>query len=150
MTNDQPRRRHTQQSEQGHKVIAVDFDGVLCSERWPQIGAPNYAILDTLISRRAQGDRLILWTCREGKLLDEAVAWCEKQGLTFDAVNANIDERIEQYGNDPRKISADEYWDDRAIAILAQDRVAIAATSRETQLLISYSTTCAERNALPE
>ena len=60
------------------------------------------------------GAKLILWTCREGELLDKAVAWCEERGLFFDAVNDNIPESIEKYGNNCRKVSADIYIDDRS------------------------------------
>lgn len=98
-------------------IIAVDFDGVLCEERWPAIGAPREAIILYLIDRRKQGDKLILWTCREGELLADAVNWCEEHGLIFDAVNANLPERVREYGNDCRKIGADEYWDDRSVIV---------------------------------
>ncbi len=97
------------------KVIAVDFDGTLCEERWPKIGRPRRRVIRELKRRQAKGDRIILWTCREGKLLDEAVLWCLERGIVFDAINGNVPERIRQYGDDPRKLSADEYWDDRAV-----------------------------------
>lgn len=99
------------------KVIAVDFDGTLCDEAWPGIGKPHWPIIHELTRRKAAGDRIILWTNREGKLLDEAVSWCLNHGIKFDAINSNIPERIEQYGDDPRKLSADEYWDDRAVLV---------------------------------
>jgi len=50
-------------------------------------------------------------------LLEEAVAWCERHGLMFDAVNDNLPERVAKYGGDTRKVSADEYWDDLAVTI---------------------------------
>lgn len=40
---------------------------------------------------------------------------CKEYGLIFNAINANLPERIEKYKNDARKIVADEYWDDRSI-----------------------------------
>ena len=98
-------------------IIAVDFDGTLCESRWPEIGDAHWPILHEIVRRQAEGDKFILWTCREGKLLDEAVAWCLNRGIRFDAVNANLPERIAKYGDDPRKLSADEYWDDRAVLI---------------------------------
>ena len=97
-----------------NRVIAVDFDGCLCGNQWPQIGEANMGAIHALIRLRNKGARLILWTCRTGALLDEAVSWCKGHGLTFDAVNDNLAERIAQYGGDTRKVSADEYWDDRA------------------------------------
>lgn len=60
------------------------------------------------------GDKLILWTCREGDALQMAVDWCEEQGLYFDAVNANLPDVIAFFGNDSRKISCDLYIDDKS------------------------------------
>ena len=97
------------------RIIAVDFDGTLCEDRWPEIGRANMPVLRRL--RRAKtlgGAKLILWTCRTGLHLDEAVAWCAERGITFDAVNQNLPELIEAFGHDTRKIFANEYWDDRA------------------------------------
>ena len=64
---------------------------------------------------RTAGARLILWTNREGDLLEEAVEWCKAHGLTFDTVNANLPELIDLYKNDCRKINADIYIDDKAV-----------------------------------
>ena len=101
--------------ERGPLIVAVDFDGCLCQNRWPEIGEPNLPLIRELIERREKlGDKLILWTCREGDKLREAVEWCEVMGLCFDAVNANLPEMTARYGNDCRKIGADEYIDDKA------------------------------------
>ena len=97
------------------KIIAVDFDGTLCESKWPEIGAPNIAVINKLIQLQAKGARIILWTCRNGPLLDEAVRWCSGYGLHFDAVNDNVSERIALYGINSRKVSADEYWDDKNV-----------------------------------
>ena len=94
-------------------VFAVDFDGYLCKSAWPDIGEPNFEIIQHFRGLREQGHKLILWTCREGELLQAAIEWCADFGLGFDAVNTNLPERIEQYGGDCRKISADWYCDDR-------------------------------------
>lgn len=95
-------------------IIAVDFDGTLCKDRWPDIGEPNTALIQWLTDRQRMGDRLILWTCRVSAMLDKAVLWCLKRGLEFDAINANLPENIEKYGNDCRKVFADIYLDDKA------------------------------------
>lgn len=97
------------------KIIAVDFDGVLCENRYPDIGKENNEVIEELKKEKEKGTKLILWTCREGKELKEAIKWCAKKSLHFDAINDNIKERIDQYGNNSRKISADEYWDDKAV-----------------------------------
>ena len=96
-------------------VYAVDFDGTLCESVWPGIGAPNMELINHLINRRLQGNKIILWTCREGERLQEAVDWCKRYGLRFDAVNDNLQELKDEFGNNPRKIAADVYIDDKAV-----------------------------------
>ena len=93
-------------------IYAVDFDGTLCRDKWPEIGEPNTDLIQRLIRLKAEGHELILWTMREGETLEEAVAWCETQGLTFDAVNDNLERLKQQYVNNPRKVYADVYIDD--------------------------------------
>lgn len=95
------------------KAIAIDFDGCLCSDRYPAIGAPYWGVIGSAIWEQMAGAKLILWTCREGDDLQAAVDACSSWGLQFDAINENLPERIAYYGNDCRKIGADEYWDDR-------------------------------------
>ena len=98
------------------KVIAVDFDGTLCTRKYPGIGEPNTELISQLAEEQKNGTAVILFTCRKGKLLNEAVKWCRDKGLVFDEVNKNLKERIRAYKGDSRKISADVYVDDRAAA----------------------------------
>ena len=95
------------------KIIAVDFDGTLCVNKWPGIGQPNHNLIRHLINQQRKGNKIILWTCRTGKRLLDAISWCAKLGLEFDAVNENIPEMIKEFGEDTRKIFANEYIDDR-------------------------------------
>ena len=88
-------------------IYAVDFDGTLCENKWPEIGEPNQPLIDYLIDRRASGDKLILYTMREGTKLQQAVDWCESHGLFFDALNDNLPEMKRFYQNHPRKVFAD-------------------------------------------
>lgn len=97
------------------KIIAIDFDGTLFVEDWPNIGEPIIDVIESAKAEQRQGAKLILNTLREGKLLEDAVAACEKHGLKFDAVNDNLPEEAAKWGNNPRKIAATEYWDDRAV-----------------------------------
>lgn len=94
-------------------IIAVDFDGTLCKECWPEIGRPNTVLIHWLFQQKRAGAELILWTMREGDDLQEAVDWCKDRGLVFDAVNDNLDRMKQKYRNNPRKIYADVYIDDR-------------------------------------
>ena len=100
-------------------IIAVDFDGCLCEDRFPDIGEANTEVIDQLKEFQRMGDKLILWTCRKDERLADAVAWCAAWGLRFDAVNENLQYVIEAFGGDCRKIFANEYWDDRAVEVVA-------------------------------
>lgn len=97
------------------KIIAVDFDGCLCSHAYPEVGKPYFDIIEKARGEQLRGAKLILWTCREGKELELAVQACKLWGLEFDAINDNIPELIDEWGNNSRKVEADEYWDDRAV-----------------------------------
>ena len=95
-------------------VIAIDFDGTIVEHKYPAIGREIPFAIETL--RRLQADRhkLILWTVREGKLLEEALAFCRERGLEFYAVNRDYPE--EEAGNNnhfSRKLKADLFIDDR-------------------------------------
>lgn len=109
----------------GHRgyTVAVDFDGTLCVNSFPGIGEPKASILELVALLQACGVKTILWTCREGKRLEEASDWCREQGLRFDAVNENIPELKAKWGNDPRKLGANEFWDDRAVRIGSLSRI---------------------------
>lgn len=96
-----------------NNIIAVDFDGTLCENKWPEIGMPNEELIEYLKKRQTNGEKLILWTNRVGNRLDEAVKWSAEKGLVFDAVNENLPEIVEAFGVDSRKIFANEYIDDR-------------------------------------
>ncbi len=95
-------------------IYAVDFDGTLSMAEWPEVGKVNKELVDFLIRRKRMGDKIILWTCRAGKPLRDAVDFCRSYGLVFDAVNDNLPEVVEQYGSNSRKITCDVYIDDRA------------------------------------
>lgn len=98
-----------------YSIIAVDFDGTLCYSNWPELGEPNRPLIEYLRAQQKSGNKLILWTCRAGEALEKAVSWCKDQDLTFDAVNDNLPEVIEMYGNNSRKITCDYYIDDKAV-----------------------------------
>ncbi|WP_432411689.1 BT0820 family HAD-type phosphatase [Rasiella sp. SM2506] len=95
-------------------AIAVDFDGTIVEDAYPQIGKPQLFAFDTLKKLQGKGHRLILWTYRHGRALDEAVAFCKENGIIFYAVNKSFPEEEfdEKYS---RKINADLFIDDRNI-----------------------------------
>jgi len=95
-------------------TIAVDFDGTIVDDDYPKIGRAKLFAFDTLLKLQEKGHRLILWTYRNGKMLEEAVVFCKENGVVFYAVNKSFPE--EEF--DPkysRKINADIFIDDRNI-----------------------------------
>ncbi len=103
-------------TKDGKMIYAVDFDGTLSlGHCWPEAGEPNMPLFEFLKTEQAAGAKVILWTNRTGGLLMGAVEYCKHRGLIPDAVNENLQEIIDLYGTDTRKISADCYIDDKAI-----------------------------------
>lgn len=98
-------------------VIAVDFDGTLCKSKYPECGEPIVQTVEFIRECKNLGAVIVLWTCREGDSLQTALDWCKENDVPIDYANENIPERIEQWGNDCRKISADYYIDDRAVEV---------------------------------
>lgn len=95
-------------------IIAVDFDGTIVEHRYPEIGKEIPFATDTLKMLMADHHKLILWSVREGKLLDEAVKWCEAKGVRFYAVNKDYpEEETDKNQHYSRKIKADIFIDDR-------------------------------------
>lgn len=96
--------------------IAVDFDGTIVEHRYPEIGKEIPFATDTLRMLIEDHHRLILWTVREGKLLQDAIDWCHERGVDFYAVNSDFPEE-KRDGNAyfSRKIKADYFIDDRNI-----------------------------------
>lgn len=94
-------------------TIAVDFDGTIVEHCYPAIGPEKPFAIDTLKYLCAKRHKLILWTVREGQLLDEAVDYCKKRGLEFYAVNKNYPEEKETHEGYSRKLQADLFIDDR-------------------------------------
>ena len=98
-------------------IYACDFDKTLSFAPYPDVGSPNMPLIKFLADARTHGDKVILWTCRTGEALDRAVKFCEGVGLRFDTVNDNLPELVELYSNNPRKVNADIYIDDKSIHV---------------------------------
>lgn len=95
-------------------IIAVDFDGTIVEHRYPSIGKELPFAIETLKKLAEEGHRLILWTVREGRLLEEAVAFCRERGLVFYAINRDYPEEEKGRNNHfSRKLKADLWIDDR-------------------------------------
>ena len=97
-------------------TIAVDFDGTIVTHEYPAIGVERPFAIDTLKMLIRDQHKLILWSVREGKLLDEAVEWCRERGVEFYAVNRDYPEETTK--NNPhfsRKLKVDLFIDDHNV-----------------------------------
>lgn len=95
-------------------LIAVDFDGTIVEHKYPAIGPEIPFAIETLKKLKAERHKLILWSVREGKLLEEAVEFCRQRGLEFYAVNRDYPEEEKGQNNHySRKLKADLFIDDR-------------------------------------
>lgn len=96
--------------------IAVDFDGTIVEHRYPEIGEEIPFATETLRMLIQEHHQLILWTVREGKLLQDALDWCHERGVDFWAVNRDYpEEKMENNNHWSRKLKADYFIDDRNI-----------------------------------
>jgi hydroxymethylpyrimidine pyrophosphatase-like HAD family hydrolase len=102
-----------------YKIVAVDFDNTLCEENYPFIGTPNYKALRIMLQFKHNGGKIILWTCRSGQALKEAVDFCSDNFLELDAINENEPGHLKEWlTNHPEseigpKPYADMYIDDK-------------------------------------
>lgn len=97
------------------KTIAVDFDGTVVEHAYPAIGREMLFAFATLKRLQEKGHKLILWSIREGKTLQEAVDYCKANGVEFYAVNANFPGEVLEPGVSARKVNADIFIDDRNV-----------------------------------
>lgn len=97
-------------------IIAVDFDGTIVTHEYPKIGKEIPFAVQTLKMLANDGHQLILWSVREGQLLEEALDWCRKRGLEFYAANKDFPEEDRSKNNHfSRKLKADLWIDDRNV-----------------------------------
>lgn len=92
-------------------IIAVDFDGTLRSAK----GEPNLPLIRHLQRMQEQGHSVVLWTCREGKSLLDAVSFLRAYRFIPNRVNCNPPSIVKKQGYDSRKIYADVYIDDKCV-----------------------------------
>lgn len=94
-------------------IIAVDFDGTLCTDKYPSLGEPAVGAVKAMQELHKAGHYLIIWTCRTGERLKDAVNWLLANGIPFDRINDHNPENVAKYGEAGNKVYADIYIDDR-------------------------------------
>lgn len=113
----------------GQKILALDFDGTLVEcvyggdldKKEGKVAHPKFDVINAVRERVKQGWDVILWTCRNGAYLDEAVAFCKLHGIPLVAINDHhpaVKEACKELGYEPGpKVFAHEYWDDKAVTL---------------------------------
>ncbi|SEF62918.1 hypothetical protein SAMN05421847_0493 [Halpernia humi] len=96
-----------------NKKLAIDFDGTIVEDAYPRIGKTKTFAFETLKKFQSEGYRLILWTYRHGKPLEEAIEFCKKNGVEFYAINSSFEGEEFDIKTQSRKIDADFFIDDR-------------------------------------
>jgi predicted kinase len=95
------------------KAFAIDFDGTICENAFPDFGPPIEPMVDKIRDLyRGLENIIIVWTCRSGEDVLTMRRWLIQNGVPFDAVNYNP---VFETGS--RKMFAHEYFDDRSTAI---------------------------------
>jgi hydroxymethylpyrimidine pyrophosphatase-like HAD family hydrolase len=98
-------------------IIAIDFDGTIVSHQYPDIGKAAPGAAETIQYLYDKGYKLILWTCRYGSDLVDAVDFVHRlvPYVKWSGFNAPyVDAPFKSLG---RKIYADFYIDDKSINI---------------------------------
>lgn len=112
-------------------TIAVDFDGTIVTHRYPKIGEEIPDAVETIKQLIRDGHRLILWSVREGELLQEAIEWCSERGITFFATNKDYPEERPDDRDFSRKLKADIFIDDRNIGGLPSWKTIYSSISND-------------------
>ena len=91
-------------------VIACDFDGTITDRNiFPEIGEFKEHALEAIQNFQKHGHQVVMWTCREGKYLDDAKNALFRKGIFLDGFNYS------PYQLQSRKIVADVYIDDKNV-----------------------------------
>ena len=96
-------------------ILAIDFDGTIASLSFPEVGTLRENADVVIRKLYEEGHKIIINTCRSGKMEGMAYDFLKVHGIPFHFINNNLPELIIEYGQDCRKISADVYIDDRCL-----------------------------------
>lgn len=100
------------------KVIAIDFDGTIVEDAYPNIGVVRDGAVGVINNLMEQGHEVIIWTCREVCEIEHSLY---RYGINFTTINENTPSMMERWGNDPRKVGADVFIDDKNLESLEVD-----------------------------
>ena len=105
--------------EKNHVVLAVDFDGTICTENYPEIGREREGAKEIINKLYEEGYAIVINTCRSNINGTDAAGMAKDflriRGIKYDSFNNNLNFLIDLYEGDCRKISADVYIDDKCL-----------------------------------
>lgn len=96
-------------------IIAFDFDGTLFVEDWPRVGKPITEMHWLIKQLHQKGFIIVINTARASNTHDDAKRALNEHNIEYDLFNENPKYRTDVYGDNPRKIAADVFIDDRNI-----------------------------------
>ena len=97
-------------------IIAVDFDGTISRGKYPAIDGEQPYAGESLRKLYSQGHKIIIWTCRTGDRLLEAINWLLEHQIPFSRINDHDPDNLTKYGGEGgKKIYAHVYIDDKNI-----------------------------------
>jgi len=101
------------------RIVAIDFDGTIVEDTWPTIGNLRPDVLRVIKRLRDNGDNIVIWTCRQGKDLSDAIKFLDKNDIPYDAINENV-ESVKVDFNPFPKIYYDVLIDDKNLGGILQ------------------------------
>ena len=70
-------------------IIAIDFDGTIVKHKYPKLGDPVPGAIEWMRRFTALGAKIILYTMRSGKELNEAVNFLNDNYIDLWGINKN-------------------------------------------------------------
>lgn len=93
------------------KTIAIDFDNTITkNDNYPEIGELRTNARVTINKIIESGHEVIIWSCRDS---EEIERYLHERGVKYTTINENTPHLIKKWGNDPRKVGADYFIDDK-------------------------------------
>lgn len=95
-----------------HKVVAIDLDGTIWSENFPNFGKVFPYAIETINAMVDYGYEVILWTCRANENLEACKKELTRLGLNDKIlVNEHAEYYLSKYSDQSPKVAASVYID---------------------------------------
>jgi predicted mannosyl-3-phosphoglycerate phosphatase (HAD superfamily) len=109
--------KYAKNDEIMYPYIAIDFDGTIVEEMFPEIGDIKPHAVRVIKRIKESGRRIAIWTSRDESFYERVKDCLKVNGIPYDAFNEPFPEMKKQYKADSPKIYASLYIDDRAYGI---------------------------------